>query len=83
MAQMTKIILTMPNHSELPKLENNIYYQNYSVFDHHPHILVGATYDAENRRQTREELQTFGIPMNKVGMILRMTINVIRMKMIK
>ena len=79
---MTKIILTMLNHSELPKLANNIYYRNDLVFNHH-HILVGATYDAENRRQTREELQTFGIPLNKVGIVLRMTMNVIRMKMIK
>merc|ERR1712192_228376 len=33
-------------------------------------ITVGATYDMENRRQTREELQTFGIPLNKVGFLM-------------
>jgi len=33
-------------------------------------ITVGATYDTENRRQTREELQTFGIPLNKVGFLM-------------
>jgi len=33
-------------------------------------ITVGATYDEENRRQTREELQAFGIPLNKVGFLI-------------
>jgi len=39
----------------------------------HPYldyITVGAFGDAENRRDTREELQTFGIPLNKVGFLL-------------
>ena len=33
------------------------------------YFIVGAFGDAENRRDTREELQTFGIPLNKVGSI--------------
>lgn len=33
-------------------------------------ITVGATYDTENRRLTREELQAFGIPMSKVGFLI-------------
>ena len=47
------------------------------------HILVGTTYDMENMRSTREEIQTFGIPLNKVWIILRMEMNVMRMKMKK
>jgi len=33
-------------------------------------ITVGASYDTENRRETREELQAFGIPLSKVGFLV-------------
>ena len=63
--------------SKIPNLRNN------SVFNQKTHILVGTTYDMENMRSTREEIQTFGIPLNKVWIILRMKMNVMTMKMKK
>ena len=48
--------------------------------NHNSHFLVGVSYDKENRRGTRGELQAFGIPLNKVGIILRMTLNLMKFK---
>jgi len=57
----------MPSDTGGDRVPNAVIAASHPFLDF---ITVGTTYDMENMRSTREEIQTFGIPLNKVGFLI-------------